>query len=88
MWKEREPEYARRVGQADVDKSGAAILAEAEAALIAEPPPVPELAPVAADLPASDGDGDGDGDGASASSKRQQRQQRRQRRRTRPHGRR
>ena len=88
MWKEREPEYARRMGQADVDKTGEVILAEAEAALVAEPPPVPELAPVAADLPASAGDGDGDGEGASASSKRQQRQQRRQRRRTRPHGRR
>jgi len=86
MWKEREPEYARRMGQPDVDKGGAVILADAEAAQIAEPPPVPELAPVAADLPVSAGDGDGDG--ASASSKRQQRQQRRQRRRTRPHGRR
>ena len=84
MWKQREPEYARRIGQPDVDKSGAEILADAEAALVAEPPLVPELAPVAADLPVSEGEGDG----ASASSKRQQRQQRRQRRRTRPHGRR
>jgi SecD/SecF fusion protein len=84
MWKEREPEYARRIGQPDVDKGGAVILADAEAAQIGEPPPVPELAPVAADLPVSEGDGDG----ASSSSKRQQRQQRRQRRRTRPHGRR
>jgi SecD/SecF fusion protein len=81
MWKEREPEYARRMGQPDVGKDGAVLLADAEAAQIAEPPPVPELAPVAADLPVSDGDGDS----ASARSKRQQR---RQRRRTRPHGRR
>jgi SecD/SecF fusion protein len=83
MWKEREPEYARRRGQPDVGKEGALVLADAEAAQIAEPPPVPELAPVGADLPVSGGDGDGDG--ASARSKRQQR---RQRRRTRPHGRR
>jgi SecD/SecF fusion protein len=83
MWKEREPEYARRLGQPDVGKEGALVLADAEAAQIAEPPPVPELAPVGADLPVSGGDGDGDG--ASARSKRQQR---RQRRRTRPHGRR
>ena len=86
MWKEREPEYQRRMGQADVGKEGAVVLAAAEAAQVAEPPPVPELAPVAADLPVSAGDGDGDG--ATTSSKRAQRQQRRQRRRTRPHGRR
>ena len=59
MWKQREPEYARRIGQPDVDKSGAEILADAEAALVAEPPLVPELAPVAADLPVSEGEGDG-----------------------------
>ena len=41
MWKEREPEYARRIGQVDVDKSGAEILADAEAALTSDPPPVP-----------------------------------------------
>ncbi|MBA2568103.1 MAG: protein translocase subunit SecD [Actinobacteria bacterium] len=82
IWKEREPEYAARIGQAvDVGKDGTIVLEQAERAQIAEPPSIPELAPVTADLPVKDGDGDG----ASARSKRQQR---RQRRRTRPHGRR
>jgi SecD/SecF fusion protein len=81
LWKQREPDYARRVGQADdIGKDGAALLQQAEAAQIAEPPPVPELAPVAEDLPVDGGDG--------AESARSKRERRRQRRRARPHGRR
>ena len=83
LWKQREPEYARRMGQADdVGKDGSVLLQKAEAAQVAEPPEIPELAPVAEDLPVTDGDGDG------AESARSQREKRRQRRRARPHGRR
>jgi hypothetical protein len=75
MWKEREPEYARRkdviVGKAGME----ALLEESEEALAEEP--APALAPVAT----VDGD---DGAGASAQAKRERR---RQRRRARPHGR-
>jgi SecD/SecF fusion protein len=75
MWKEREPEYARRkdvvVGKAGIE----AALEEAEEAAAAEP--APALAPV------TTGDG-ADGSAASAQAKRDQR---RQRRRARPHGR-
>jgi SecD/SecF fusion protein len=81
MWKEREPDYARRVGQDDVDgKNGApAVLDGAEIAAAAEPAPIPALAPVA--------EGGGDGAAARLSSK-SKRERRRQRRRSRPHGRR
>ena len=75
MWKEREPEYARRkdiiVGKAGME----ALLEQSEEELAEEPAPV--LAPVAT----VDGD---DRAGASAQAKRERR---RQRRRTRPHGR-
>ena len=71
IWKEREPEYARRIGQ-ESPSGDAAALEESEEALAAEP--APELTPVgAADRPA----------GASA----EKRERRRQRRRARPHGR-
>jgi len=72
MWKEREPEYARRkdvaVGKAELE----AAFEEAEGAAAAEP--APALTPVAAV----------DGDGAGSDAKRERR---RQRRRARPHGR-
>ena len=77
----------RRMGQPTVDKTEVILLGPRRP-WSPSLPVLPELAPVAADLPASAGDGDADGEGASASSKRQQRQQRRQRRRGRPHGRR
>jgi SecD/SecF fusion protein len=72
-WKEREPEYARRVGQESPSGDAAAAAIEAsEEALAAEP--APDLSPVgAADRPV----------GASA----EKRERRRQRRRARPHGR-
>jgi SecD/SecF fusion protein len=77
MWKEREPEYARRIGT-DVVDAGAGQLAldEAEDAAAAEPEPtfVESLVSPA-----------GAGDGKAASQ--QKRERRRQRRRTRPHGR-
>jgi len=75
MWKEREPEYARRKDVV-VTKAGLqAAFEEAEEAAAEEP--APALAPVAT----IDG---GDGSGAAAQEKRERR---RQRRRARPHGR-
>jgi SecD/SecF fusion protein len=72
IWKEREPEYARRIGQ-ESPGGDAAAFEESEEALTAEP--APELTPVgAADRPPA---------GASA----EKRERRRQRRRARPHGR-
>jgi len=72
-WKEREPEYARRVGQESPSGDAAEAAIEAsEEALAAQP--APDLSPVgAADRPV----------GASA----EKRERRRQRRRARPHGR-
>ena len=76
VWKEREPEYARRKDSTDgaVARDGAAeaLLSEAEARAAAEP--VPELSPVAAVERA-------------VASNEAKREQRRQRRRSRPHGR-
>src|SRR3954463_5549614 len=72
IWKEREPEYARRVGQEPTTPGGQeAALAESEEALAAEP--APDLSPVAAAERAV---------GGNAAKER-----RRQRRRARPHGR-
>ncbi len=75
IWKEREPEYARRKGETVIGKRGIEeALEEAEEAAAAEP--APELAAVPV------------GDGASAASSAQaKRERRRQRRRARPHGR-
>ena len=74
MWKEREPEYARR-RDVTVGKGGAqAVLEEATEAAAAEP--APELAP----LPAVDGS-------AAAAAAQAKRERRKQRRRARPHGR-
>jgi SecD/SecF fusion protein len=75
MWKEREPEYARRIGT-DVLEAGAGqlVLEQAEQAAAAEPEPTLVESVIAPS-----------GDGKSASQ--QKRERRRQRRRTRPHGR-
>ncbi|MFL5945231.1 MAG: protein translocase subunit SecD [Gaiellaceae bacterium] len=76
MWKEREPEYARRK-DITVTKAGLeAAFEEAEEAAAEQP--APALAPVAT---AADG---ADGSSAAAQAKRERRQQRR---RARPHGR-
>jgi SecD/SecF fusion protein len=81
MWKEREPEYARRKGETIIGKRGMeAVLEEAEEAAAAEPAPAYAAVGI-------DGGGDGDGDGAAGSSAKDKREQRRQRRRARPHGR-
>jgi len=78
IWKEREPEYARRRGETVIGKRGMeAVLEEAEEAAAAEP--APELARVP--TPAVDG-----GSGATSASQAK-RERRRQRRRARPHGR-
>jgi SecD/SecF fusion protein len=94
MWKEREPEYRRRIGSDVVERGvGDAVLEEAEKAAAAEPAPeVPLLPPVpAASTPAAPAPAPAPtptpapaGDGKPADSKREQR---RQRRRSRPHGR-
>jgi SecD/SecF fusion protein len=76
IWKEREPEFARRK-DVTVTKAGLEeAYEEAEEAAAAEP--TPELAPVAT----VDG-----GDGSTAAAAQAKREQRRQRRRARPHGR-
>jgi SecD/SecF fusion protein len=86
IWKEREPEYARRkamaqagtlpadaeVGRGGASVTGTAALAASEAALAAEP--TPELVDVATSTPSE----------PSAQARREKRQQRR---RSRPHGR-
>jgi SecD/SecF fusion protein len=77
IWKEREPEYARRK---DVTITKAGLEAEFERAEeAAAEAPAPELAPVATV------DGGSDGSGAAAAAEKRER--RRQRRRSRPHGR-
>jgi len=72
IWKEREPEYARRIGQEPPSGDGRAELEASEEALAAEP--APDLSPVGAVDRAA---------GANAAK----RERRRQRRRARPHGR-
>ncbi|HET7856438.1 MAG TPA: protein translocase subunit SecD [Gaiellaceae bacterium] len=85
MWKEREPEWARKKESREIDKDGAAVTPEeAEEAAAAEPVPVPELAPAAV----GEVEGDGAAAPATASTSRAKRERRRQRRRARPHGRR
>jgi SecD/SecF fusion protein len=76
IWKEREPEFARRK-DVTVTKAGLEeAFEDAEEAAAAEP--APELAPVAT----VDG-----ADGSAAAAAQAKRERRRQRRRTRPHGR-
>ena len=76
IWKEREPEYARRKGET-VGKAGIEPTLERATERAAEEP-APELAPVAS----IDGS-----DGAAAAAAQAKRERRRQRRRARPHGR-
>ncbi|MFL5922798.1 MAG: protein translocase subunit SecD [Gaiellaceae bacterium] len=72
MWKEREPEYARRIDQGPPSGDGVAELEAAEAAAAAEP--TPDLSPVGAVE-------------RTATANQAKRERRRQRRRARPHGR-
>jgi SecD/SecF fusion protein len=75
IWKEREPEFARRK-DVKVTKAGLEeAFEEAEEAAAAEP--APELAPVAVDT----------ADGNTAAAAQAKRERRQQRRRARPHGR-
>ena len=76
IWKEREPEFARRKDVVTSKAELEAVLERAEEAAADEP--APALAPVAA----VDG-----GDGAAAAAAQAKRERRRQRRRARPHGR-
>ncbi len=72
IWKEREPEYARRIGQEPPSGDGTATLEAAEQAAAAQP--TPDLSPVGAVERA-------------AGANQAKRERRRQRRRARPHGR-
>jgi SecD/SecF fusion protein len=73
-WKEREPEYARRITSASMEGSvGDRVLKQAELAAAAEPTPATPVDAVEAVL-----------DGEDTEAKRERR---RQRRKTRPHGR-
>jgi SecD/SecF fusion protein len=78
IWKEREPEFARRKGETVGKRGRETVLEEAEEAAAAEP--APELAPVAS----VDGD---EAVAAKKSAAQAKRERRRQRRRARPHGR-
>jgi SecD/SecF fusion protein len=72
IWKEREPEYARRKDQELTKDEAEAALEASEEALAEEPAAAPELVPVA---------------GAERTAAATKRERRRQRRRARPHGR-
>jgi SecD/SecF fusion protein len=72
IWKEREPEYARRIGQEPPSGDGRAELEASEEALAAQP--APDLSPVGAVE-------------RTTSANAAKRERRRQRRRARPHGR-
>jgi len=74
MWKEREPEFARRRGEDTLGRDDHDERALAAAERVAADEPSPELGPVAAVERAVSGDGS-------------KRERRRQRRRSRPHGR-
>jgi SecD/SecF fusion protein len=82
MWKEREPDYARRVGDVLEGAAGDRVLRQAERAAAEEPAPATPVDEIEHAVAAIGGDGDGDGDGRDA-----KRERRRQRRKTRPHGR-
>ncbi len=85
IWKEREPDFARRKGQDTPEGSaGNRLLADAEHAAAAEPTPATPVDVVEAGV-GSLADGlDGGHDGADRDAKRERRRQRRQ---SRPHGR-
>jgi SecD/SecF fusion protein len=88
IWKEREPEWARRKESRELDKEGLAVtVEEAEEAAAAEPAAIPELAPAA--VAEIEGDGAAaPAPAATSSASRAKRERRRQRRRAKPHGRR
>jgi SecD/SecF fusion protein len=88
IWKEREPEWARRKESRELDKEGLAVtVEEAEEAATAEPAAIPELAPAA--VAEIEGDGAAaPAPAATSSASRAKRERRRQRRRAKPHGRR
>jgi hypothetical protein len=81
VWKEREPEYARRIGEhlpaSEVDSTK--LLASAEKAAAARPAPETPMDVVEEAIEEIAGDGD--------QSQDAKRERRRQRRKTRPHGR-
>jgi SecD/SecF fusion protein len=79
VFKEREPEYARRRDDVVDAGSVSGVLRDAEAAAAAAEAPEPELVPAAPAVPT------GGGDGSSSSTAKRER--RRQRRSSRPHGR-
>ncbi|HKP18826.1 MAG TPA: protein translocase subunit SecD [Gaiellaceae bacterium] len=83
IWKEREPEYRRRIGSEAIEGGvGQLVLDQAEAAAAAEPAPETPLLPeIEEPAPAAVG-----GDG-SVSKSQAKRERRRQRRKSRPHGR-
>jgi len=81
LWKEREPEYARRKGDVLEGAAGDRVLRQAEVAAAAEP--APETPVDVVEDAAGSAFGDGDGDRVS----RDKRERRRQRRQARPHGR-
>jgi preprotein translocase subunit SecF len=82
MWKEREPEFARRKSQDSVEFGRATpVLEEAEAAAAAEPAPD---GPIEA---AEHAIGLGEPDGDAGTDDEAKREARRQRRKSRPHGR-
>jgi SecD/SecF fusion protein len=72
-WKEREPEYARRIGQEPLGAAAVATLEASEEALTSEEP-TPDLSPVG-------------GAERATTSNQAKRERRRQRRSARPHGR-
>jgi len=80
IWKEREPEYARRKSQDTVEFGRATpVLEEAEAAAAAEPAPETPVDVVERELGVGEPDGNADDEA--------KREARRQRRKSRPHGR-
>ena len=82
IWKEREPEYRRRMSSEEIEGGvGKLVLQEAEAAAAAAPAPETPFLPEIEPEPAPAG-----GDG-SVSKSQLKRERRRQRRRSRPHGR-
>jgi SecD/SecF fusion protein len=79
LWKQREPEYARRRGETMPEgEASAPLLRQAEEAAADEPTPVTPVDVVQGIV--ADGDGNGDDEAAK-------RERRRQRRKSRPHGR-
>jgi hypothetical protein len=79
VWKEREPEYARRIGEhvPESEADSSKLLASAEKAAAAQPAPETPMDVVEDAIDEIAGDGDQDA----------KRERRRQRRKTRPHGR-